>query len=233
MNPQKSKSAKARTPRTVADGFAEFAGKLVPKYAKSEAAEANLAVIERQLETHYTMSYLAPYGSSGHGTNVREYSALDRFAVIPKSRLHEISGTSLVEICEVLQRKFPDAFVTEGWPVIAVPFGESLSERHHIVPAIFLGADGGHDNFSIPAPRDRWVSICPGAHSVCINKLDAELNNNFKPFIRMVKAWSYFNKQPIWSYYLELSVADFLQRRKYHLRNGFEKFLRIYAQKKP
>ena len=66
--------------------------------------------------------------------------------------------------------------------------------------------------FAIPAPRERWVSVCPDAHSVWINELDTELNKNLKPFIRIVKAWSYFNKQPIWSYYLELSVADFLKK---------------------
>lgn len=196
----------------MADGFADFAALLVPKHTRSKVAEANLAVIKRQLERHYAMSSLVPYGSSGHGTNVTEYSARDRFAVIPKSRLHELSGASLAEICELFKRKFPDAFVTEGRPVIAVPYGERLSERHHIVPAIFLGEDGGHDKFSIPAPRDRWVVVCPGAHSAWINRLDKELNNNLKPFIRMVKAWSYFNKQPIWSYYLELSVADFLKK---------------------
>jgi len=69
------------TPRTVAGGFAEFAELLIPKYAKQEKAEANLAVIKRQLETQYDMSDLAPYGSTYHGTNVREYSALDHVAV--------------------------------------------------------------------------------------------------------------------------------------------------------
>ena len=158
------------------------------------------------------MTYLAPYGSIGHGTNVSEYSAVDCFAVIPKSRLFESSGESLAAMKEAIVQKLPDAYITEGRPVLAIPFGEARSERHHIVPAFRQGSTGDHDLIAVPAPSDRWVGICPAAHSIWINDMDQKLNQNLKPFIRIVKAWSHYNKNPIWSYYLELCVADFLKK---------------------
>lgn len=212
MNTGQPEPAKTVKPRAMADGFAEFSASLVPEFAEYAAAEANLSVIEKLLTAHFDMSYLAPYGSTGHGANVTQYSAIDCFAVIPKSRLLENSGKSLDLIRDAIGETFPEAFVTEGRPVIAVPFGPARSERHHIVPAYQQGSDGEHDLFAIPAPGDRWVDICPAAHSVWINELDDNLNKNIKPFIRVVKAWNYFNAQPIWSYYLELCVADFLRK---------------------
>ena len=92
-----------------------------------------------------------------------------------------------------------------------IPFGEQPSDRHHIVPAFVQPAKDDYDIYAVPAPRGRWVRISPGAHSAWLNALDRDLNSNLKPFVRMVKAWSYFNEQPIWSYNLELSVADFFK----------------------
>jgi len=179
---------------------------------ESETAETNLSIIERCLSADFEMTYLTPYGSIGHGTNVSEYSAVDCFAVIPKAKLLESSGESLAAMKEVLAEKLPDTYITEGRPVLAIPFGEARSERHHIVPAYAQGRTGDHDLFAIPAPSDRWVGVCPAAHSIWINEMDKELNQNLKPFIRIVKAWNHYNKTPFWSYYLELCVTDFLKK---------------------
>ena len=200
-----------RTERTVDDGFLEFAASLSPKYTESAAAEANLTAIERCLKSEFDMRYLAPYGSTGHGTHVNGCSASDCFAVIPTEKLFKDSLKSLDEVHAVLKNQFPDASIADGRPVIIIPFGEKLSERHHIVPAFVQPSEGEFDIYAVPAPRGRWVRISPGAHSAWLNALDRDLNSNLKPFVRMVKAWSYFNDQPIWSYYLELCVADFFK----------------------
>lgn len=212
MKKPTTQTVKPKTPRTVADGFAEFSDKLISKYTESDAAAANLGVIERCLETNFDMAYLAPYGSTGHGTNISHYSAVDCFAVIPKSRLLEKSGKSLDVMKEVFEKSFSGVYITEGRPVLVIPFGEAPSERHHIVPAYRQGSSGDHDLIAVPAPADRWVGICPAEHSIWINGMDQKLNKNLKPFIRIVKAWSHFNKNPVWSYFLELCVADFLKK---------------------
>jgi len=208
----KAPRAKTTTRRSIPGGFEEFSKSLISKYAEGEKAATNLDIIERCLSEKIDLTYLAPYGSTGHGTNVNNYSAVDCFAVIPKTRLFENSGKSSITVCDILKDKFPDCAITQGRPVIVVPFGEAASERHHIVPAFHQSSTEGHDVFAVPAPNDRWVGISPAEHSVWINKLDHTLNQNLKPFIRIVKAWSYFNDTPIWSFYLELCVADFLKK---------------------
>ena len=112
------------------------------------------------------MKYLAPYGSRGHGTHVAGFSAVDGFAVMPKSRLFESSGKSLAHIGNVLVADFPNAFVTEGRPVLAIPFGSRRSQKHHIVPAFEVDQKDEHDLFAVPGPNDRWTVISPAAHSV-------------------------------------------------------------------
>ncbi len=202
----------SKGPRTVADGFAEFSENLISTYSESDVASANLSAIERCLDASFDMQYLAPYGSTRHGTNISHYSAVDCFAVIPKSKLFESSGNSLALMKDTLAQKNPGVYITEGRPVLAVPYGDAPSERHHIVPAFRQGSTGDHDVFAIPAPSDRWVGVSPAAHSAWINEMDQKLNKNLKPFIRIIKAWSHFNKNPVWSFYLELCAADFLKK---------------------
>lgn len=202
---------KLNEPRTVKAGFKEFCEQLVPKYTESETAVSTLQTIENCLAKTFDLAFIAPYGSRGHGTNVRDFSAIDSFAVVPSDELFEESGKSLEKVKDVIADALPGVFITEGRPVVAVPFGEQRSERHHIVPAYYAGTRDDHDVFAIPAPRDRWIRTCPAAHSIWINELDRTLKNNLKSFIRVVKAWSYFNDDIVWRYYLELCAADYLK----------------------
>lgn len=198
--------------RSVQDGFAELSAALMPAYSEPEHAAAALTRIERCLHDAYGISFVAPYGSTGHGTHIADYSALDCFTVVDNSRLYKESSRSLEEMREILLDASPDTFVTEGRPVVAVPFGEARAEQHRIVPAYLKGTRGSHDLYGIPAPRDRWIGACPAGHSAWINARNDELGQNLKPFIRVLKAWNHFNGEPLWSYYLELCAADFLKR---------------------
>ncbi len=198
----------------VEEGFAELHERLAPTYSEPEDAEKNLHIIERCLSQEFDMSYMAPYGSTGHGTNVHEESAIDCFAVIPQNRLLEQSGKALEQIFEALEPLFPDAFLIDGRPAIAVPFGERRSDRHHIVAAYPMGTRGEYDLFGIPGPSERWIEACPGGHSSWINDLDRQHHHRFKPMVRMIKAWNYGEGEPIWSFYLEHSVADYLATRE-------------------
>jgi hypothetical protein len=197
--------------RTVDQGFSEFLETLVPRFSETDAAAANQAAIERCLTDAFNMSYLAPYGSTGHGTNVEGFSAIDCFAVIRSSTLDMSADASLDALHGALSEKFPDAYVTEGRPFVAVPFGESPAEQHHVVPAYSIGKQGDYDVFGIPGPADRWIEACPGGHSAWINEVHESTGRRLKPFVRLVKAWNYLDGQPVWSFYLELRVAEFLQ----------------------
>ncbi len=213
--------------RSVADGFDSLSAQLLPAFSDSEKGAKNFSAIERCLKSDFGMSYMVTFGSTGHGTNVDGYSGVDCFAVIGKSRLCEASGECLSEIWQSLLDRFADAVIVEGRPFISIPFGDSRSERHHVVPAYSKGDRDGHDVYGIPGPGDRWVDSCPGAHSAWINSLNDELGRNLKPFIRVVKSWNYSNDQPLWSFYLELCVADFLSKDSFidysfDMRNFFD-----------
>jgi hypothetical protein len=199
--------------RTVQDGFEEFITRLTPQYSEPEKAELNLTAIERVLKSEFTVQYIANYGSTGHGTNVDGYSAIDCFAVVPKDALIEESSRSLDKVHSALVQQFPDAVVTEGRSVIAVPFGPQRAECHHVVPVFSKGQKEGFDIYGVPAPRDRWIDACPGGHSAWLNELNHELANQLKPFVRIVKAWNFYENEPLWSFYLELCAAEFLSSR--------------------
>lgn len=198
--------------RTVQQGFIELSNTLAPAYSEPENAAASLAVIERCLTSAFDMSYLAPYGSTGHGTQIPGYSAIDSLAVVDNARLFKESSRSLDTFREALSSEFPDAVVTGGRPVVAVPFGDTPGEQHRVVPAYLKGSQGEYDVYGIPAPRDRWIRACPAGHSAWLNALNDELGQNLKPFVRVIKAWNHYNGEPLWSFYLELCAADFLEK---------------------
>ena len=198
--------------KTVDQGFRKLLGRIVPTYAESAEAEKNASVIERRLKSEFDMTYMATFGSTGHGTHLDGYSAVDCFAVIPKAHLFEDSGKSLIKVRFAVSKDFPQANVTGGRPVVEVPFGDGPAERHHIVPAFPKEKQGEYDVYGIPGPRDRWVSSCPGAHSTWLSGLDAELDRKLKPLIRLIKTWNVANGEPLWSFYLELCMAEFLKQ---------------------
>lgn len=198
--------------KTVDQGFKKLLGRIVPTYSESAEAEKNAAVIERRLKLEFDMAYMATFGSTGHGTHLAGYSAVDCFAVIPKSHLFEDSGKSLIKVRFAVSKDLPEANVVGGRPVVAVPFGDGPAQRHHIVPAFPNGKQDDHDVYGIPGPRDRWVSSCPAAHSIWVNKRDVALDRKLKPLIRLAKAWNVANGEPLWSYYLELCMAEFLNQ---------------------
>ncbi|MBZ0216926.1 MAG: nucleotidyltransferase [Fimbriimonadaceae bacterium] len=195
----------------ISDGFEALVARLIPPFSEPEHAEINLSNIERCLKSAFDMDYLVTFGSTGHGTNVAGYSAIDCFAVIDKKKLLEESGKCLVQIKKCLAEHFADVTLTEGRPVISIPFGDGRSERHHIVPAFPADNKGEYDIYGIPGPSDRWIKANPGGHSAWINRLNDEADGMLKPFVRVVKAWNYFNGEPLWSFYLEVCAADFIK----------------------
>lgn len=197
--------------RSVDQGFAEFLETLVPRFSETDAAARNLALAERCLTDAFEMSYLVPFGSTGHGTNVDGCSAIDCFAVIARSRLKDSADASLEAVHESLAAQFEATSVTQGRPFVSVPFGDGPAQRHNLVPAYPIGKKGDHDVFGIPGPGDRWIEACPGGHSAWINKINQRTGMRLKPFVRLAKAWSYLCGMPIWSFYLELRAAAFLQ----------------------
>lgn len=183
-----------------------------PQFSEPEYAEHNLNTIDRVLKEEMGVDYLIQYGSIGHGTNVEGFSAIDCFAVMPKAKLTADSNQSVSRVRDILISRFPEAEVIEGRPAVKIPFGGRESDKHYVVPAYLIGEKDGHDIYGIPGPSGRWIQSCPGGHSAWINNLNEKLDKKLRNMIRIVKAWNYLNGQPVWSFYLELGVTEFMKK---------------------
>lgn len=52
----------------------------------------------------------------------------------------------------------------------------------------------------------------PEAHNAYVAAVDATLGEKVRPLVRFVKAWKYYNRVPLSSFYLELWVASYASR---------------------
>jgi predicted nucleotidyltransferase len=196
--------------RRVQDGFEELLEKVTPLSGDSVRAEKNLQAIENCLKTDFNMEYLATYGSTSHGTSIKDHSDVDCFAVIPRSNLFESVDKSLNVLAGALIKHFPETIITDGRPTVAIPFGTGKAEKHQIIPAYPAGEKNEYELYGVPAPSDVWINVSPGAHSSWMGKINDNLGKNLKPFVRLIKAWNCYNGAPLWSHYTELCVAEFL-----------------------
>lgn len=197
----------AKTPE---EGFETLLGRLTPSTTESNAAASHRASIDASLRANHGMTGFFRSGSYGFGTSVSGYSDVDYFAVFPASRLHTSSTDSLSAIASTLRTRFPLSGVHVDAPAVVIPFGTARSERHEIIPVYEIGATTtGRKIYGMPNRIGGWMRSSPDASGAWINAADAKLNSKVKPLIRFAKAWKYYNKVPIRSFYLELRTVQF------------------------
>jgi len=153
-------------------------------------------------------------GSFGHGTSVRGHSDVDYFAVIPADKLKENSSTSLREIKEALQARFPNTSVYVDSPAVAVQFGSEKWERHEITPAHYLKKESGFNVYDMPNRYGNWMKSSPTGLNSYVNTQNDRLSKQAKQVIRLVKAWNYYADAGIRSIYIELRVTEYLSGEK-------------------
>jgi hypothetical protein len=195
--------------KTVDDAFNELIGRLTPSGTESAAATSHRASIEQCLQSNFGLTSFFRSGSFGYGTSVSGYSDIDYFAVVPAARLHQNSDTSLQQLRGILQQRFATTRVRVNSPAVAVPFGTSQSEQHEIIPAHYLRDVRGYRTFGIPNRTAGWMIAAPDAHAAYVNAQQRRLFEKVKPLIRLVKAWKYYSKVPIGSFYLEMRAAEY------------------------
>lgn len=202
-------------PRTVDEGFRDFLTRLTPTQTESEAAKKHRASIEDCLKTNFGLLRLFRTGSFGNGTSISGYSDVDYFASIPTEKLKRDSSTSLSNIRDVLDARFPNTGVRVSCPAITVPFGINGTETTEIVPADFTDIlkvkDETYHIYDIPNCSGGWMRSSPEIHNLYVRVADDKLKGKVKPLIRFVKAWKYYQQVPISSFYLELRVAKFVE----------------------
>lgn len=193
--------------KTIEQGFKEFLQTLTPTEAESEAAKDHRASIEACLKRNFNLTRFFRTGSFGNGTSVSRYSDVDYFADIPRSELKNNSTNTLRDVRNALGLRFPKTEVRVSCPAVFVPFGTDAKESTEVTPADYIEDKNGYRVYDIPNCSDGWMRSSPGAHNAYVREVDRKLNRRVKPLIRFIKAWKYYRKVQISSFYLELRVA--------------------------
>ncbi len=198
-------------PRTIEEGFDDFLVKLKAKAPETEAAKRHRASIEACLTNNFGLRRFVRIGSFGNGTSVSGYSDIDYLASIPATQLTQSSTYSLTKIRDTLDARFPRTGVHVDTPAVAVPFGTYRSESTEVIPADYVGETNGYKVYEIADGNGGWMCASPDAHNDYVARVDQRLGGRVKPLIRFIKAWKFYRKAPISSFYLEMRVAKYAE----------------------
>ncbi len=201
--------------RTVNEGFEEFLTRLVPTDAQRLAGSKHRASVKAALETKLSVLNFYETGSFSHGTGVRGYSDIDALVSLGNDQ-PDSSYTALTWVKEALSTRFPTTTVAIDRPAVKVKFGAGL-ETWEVIPG-FLTGKGGKDQFvyNIPGPSagSAWIDSAPKEHLAYVNECNEKPHRgDAKDLARLIKAWKYYSRVPISSFYLEMRCAQYVSRQ--------------------
>ena len=109
--------------RTITQGFNSFHKHITPSSYQSGKAASHKSSITTRLELYYDLEQLFYSGSANNRTSISRYSDIDFFAWIPREKLKQNSNTSLRQIKECLQDRFPNTSVYVDSPAVIINLG--------------------------------------------------------------------------------------------------------------
>lgn len=200
--------------KTLDEGFEIFLSKLKPKDAEMKKAASHRKSVKSCLSNHASCKTIVEKGSFGNGTGIRHYSDIDYFAILPSELSNLKPSTCLLKLKEALQYTFwKTEQISISNPSVRIKFGTYKSEELELTPSItsrlIETSLGKFRAYKIPNSNNEWVFSSPNAHNAYILQHDKRLNGKLKPLIQLVKAWKFYNKVSISSFYLELRVAKY------------------------
>lgn len=196
-------------PLTVEDAFDQFLPTLTTSRQESQSAASHRASVEAKLRAGFGLITMFRTGSFGAATNVRGYSDVDYFAVIPRANLKQNSSSTLAAVAEAMRDRFPlTADIRVNGPGVQMPFGDEGAERVEIIPVDETGKTKlGFRAFEMPNELGGWKFSAPESHKAYVDDNDTKLSGKLRPLIRLVKAWKFYRNVPVRSFYLEMRVA--------------------------
>lgn len=197
--------------RTIAQGFDTFHSSIMTGSYESGKAASHKASITTRLETYYDLRQLFYSGSANNGTSISHHSDVDFFAWIPSRNLKSNSATSLREIKECLQGRFPNTNVYVDSPGVVLDFGSSNWDRAEVIPANYVEEKEGKNVYEIPDGSSGWMRSSPATHNAYVRGENDRLGKKLKPLIRFLKAWKYYCNVPVSSFYLELRATKWME----------------------
>jgi hypothetical protein len=195
--------------KTVDEAFRTFHGWLTPSDNETAAATSHRTSLYNCLNAHFDLMRFFRTGSFGNGTSVSGCSDVDYFASIPTAKLKQNSGSTLREVRDVLEARFPRTGVRVSTPAVLVPFGSDRSEWTEVVPADYIKKKDDTSVYEIADGSGGWTRSSPEIHNRYVSAVNKQLGYKVKPLIRFVKAWKYHANAPISSFYLELRIAKY------------------------
>ncbi len=197
--------------RTINQGFSTLHSRITPGSYESGKASSHKSSITSRLEEYFELKQLFYSGSANNGTSISYYSDVDFFASIPRNRLKNNSSTSLREIKECLQGRFPNTSIYVDSPAVVLDFGSGDWDTAEVIPADYIEQQGGKNVYDIPYSSGGWTRSSPSTHNSYVTSENKRLNRKLKPLIRFLKAWKYYCDVPISSFYLELRVTKWME----------------------
>jgi hypothetical protein len=196
-------------PLTVDDAFNQFLRTLTTSLQETQSAASHRESVEARLKADFSLTAMFRTGSFGAGTNVRGYSDVDYFAVIPVSKLKQDSSVTLAAVASSLRARFPlTSNIRVNGPGVQIPFGDDGAERVEIIPVDETGKTKlGFRQFDMPDELGGWKFSAPESHKAYVDNIHTRLNGKLKQLVRLVKAWKFYRNVPIRSFYLEMRVA--------------------------
>jgi Second Messenger Oligonucleotide or Dinucleotide Synthetase domain len=205
-------------PKTVDEGFKAFLEKLQPLKTEHDKVKSHKISVFKNLKNNFDCISFFETGSFGAKTGVRHYADTDYFALLPASKLDCKSDYALRKVKDAIQLTFTKTGVMVRSPAVMIPFGQFTSERMEITPCYFAGfvepKNKKYPKYMIPNGDGDWMVSSPTAHNDYVNKHNIRLKKgNLKKLIQLVKAWKYYNKVSISSFYLELRITKLFEKR--------------------
>ncbi|QUS38846.1 nucleotidyltransferase [Tardiphaga alba] len=200
-------------PLTVEDAFEAFLVTLTTSRQETQSAASHRASVEAKLKADFELITMFRTGSFGAATNIRGYSDVDYFAVIPTKNLKANSASTLTAVAASMRSRFPNtANIRVSGPGVQIPFGDEGAERVEIIPVDATGQTKlGFRQFDMPDENGGWKFSAPESHKEWVDSLDRKLDGKLKPLIRLVKAWKFYRNVPIRSFYLEMRTAELMR----------------------
>ena len=197
--------------KTINQGFNTFHQRITPSsYSTGKAASHKVSITSR-LEEYYDLNQLIYSGSANNGTSILNYSDVDFFASIPTENLKDNSSTSLREIKECLQSRFPYTNIYVASPAVVLDFGSSDWDIAEVIPADYIRKEDGKNVYDIPDGSRGWMKSSPSLHNSYVTSENNRLSKKLKPLIRFLKAWKFYCNVPISSFYLELRATKMME----------------------
>lgn len=204
--------------RTLQEAFELLLARIAPLPSERAKAVSHRSSVRRCLETNFRCEHFFETGSFGNKTGVRYFSDIDYFAVCPLEALSKTSSRTLRQFKQYLQATFwqtPNISVNS--PAVSIPFGKHASEVLEITPCFYHRLIetplGRKKAYAIPNGTGEWVLSSPQAHNAYVEYVNRKLDGQLKPLIRLVKAWKFYQRVPINSFYLELRTAKYAESK--------------------